>query len=584
MKLYRIKQVLVLLILAAFASCQKIDIKSFDAQAGEIAFDKSSLDAGNQLDTLEIALQSNLPYRLKTASNWITFVKANGLASDKVQIIVARNRELVDRTGIVEAYITDQVKTSLTIVQKAGEVSSETKHLYVKATATASTDGLSWEKATSLDQALKDAENGDVIHVAAGVYRPTVTLTGGSQAGDITFEIAQNIKLIGGYPSQASTGATADPINNKTELNGDDKAIHVLTILAPKTPGQKVEIDGFTLTKGKAGGTGTVPSNGLNISRQHGAGLLIAGSVVELKNMRITDNSSANHNPGVYLTAAADVIIRNSTISNNYCTIASSNGGGIWNDGSRLQLIDSEIVGNRIGGVGAGLYSLNTSVESVNILYNVTIANNVAGMFGANSVGGGIYAREKSQFYLINSTIHSNRAGGNGFGGGIAMYGASQMNLINSTVTANQGGMNNAGSGGSAIQNASAANNSLFIYNSIIAGNVSTGSPELGGNAFASYSIKSSTLGTQVYDYDGKLGTKTFDPQASFGTVGNHGAYGETVPLKGASAATTDGMTTLQLQILGVNLSAINADYLLIDQKNVSRNGKAIMGADISVK
>jgi len=30
--------------------------------------------------------------------------------------------------------------------------------------------------------------------------------------------------------------------------------------------------------------------------------------------------------------------------------------------------------------------------------------------------------------------------------------------------------------------------------------------------------------------------------------------------------------------------SAIDADYLLIVQKNVSRNGKAIMGAEISLK
>lgn len=582
MKVYKLTQLLFVLLIC-LTSCQKLDLKSFAPENGTISFEKNNLEVSSQLDTIEIAVQSNLPFRLKTASSWISFIKANSLESGTVQIIVARNRELSERTGMVEAYITDDVKTSLTIVQKAGEVSTEVKHFYVKSSASSNSDGLSWEKATTLDMALKDAQNGDVIHVAAGVYKPVVNLSGGSQAGDITFEIAQNVKLIGGYPAQATTGAAANA-NNKTELNGDDRATHVLTIVAPKSNGHKVELDGFTITKGKAGGTGSVAVNGINISRQHGAGILIAGSVVEMKNMKVTDNSSFNHNPGIYITAAADVLMKNVSITNNYSTIAASNGGGIWNDGSKLQLIDSEILGNRTGGVGAGLYSLNSSVESVNILYNVTIANNVAGALGSNAVGGGIYAREKSLFYVINSTIYGNKAGGNGFGGGIALYGGTQMNLINSTVSGNQGGMNNAAVGGFAVQNASAGNNSLFIYNSIISGNISTGSLELGGQAFASYSIKSSILSTQVYDYDGKVSTKAFDPTTAFSTFGKNGGYGETIPLKGSSPATTDGMTALQLQILGINLPAIKPDYLILDQNNLSRNNKTVMGADISIK
>lgn len=573
-----------LLFLILHTACQKIEIQSFEPKAGEIAFSKANVEVENALDTIEVDVQSNLPFRLSTKNSWISFVKANAMESGKVSIIVARNRELEARTGTVDAYITDEVRTTLTIVQKAGEVSTETKHYYVKQEGTAAADGLSWAAATSLSQALKLAENGDVVHVAAGVYQPVNNLTGGTQAGDITFEIAQNIKVIGGYPANATEGATANAAVNKTMLNGNDQAIHVMTIVAGKMPNQQVELEGITLTKGKAGGSGSVAVNGINISRQHGGGLLIAGAKVSMKNVIVTDNSSANHCPGVYLTAAADVTMRQVSISNNFTTIAASNGGGIWNDGSKLQLIDSEITGNRIGGVGGGLYSLNSTVESVNILYNVTIANNQTGIFGNNAVGAGIYAREKSQFYIINSTIYGNTAGGNAFGAGISLYGGTQVNLINSTVSGNQGGMNNTGSGGFAIQNASGGNNSLAIYNSIISGNISTSSQELGGSAFANYSIKSSVLGSQVYDYEGKVGSKTFDPTASFAAFGDYAAFGGTRPLKGSSAASTDGMSTTQLEILGVNLPAIDANYLIIDQANQSRNNKNIMGADISLK
>ncbi|MFD2555258.1 hypothetical protein [Sphingobacterium tabacisoli] len=571
--------------LFSLVSCKDIDLESFTPNTGDISFTGTSLDAPNTLDTLWVDVNSNLPFRLKTDASWLSFVKPNGASSGKVGIITARNRELNARTGTVVAYITDAVQAQIQIKQSAGDpIPDVTRHFYVRVDGQVTADGLSWTNATSLHKALDEAVNGDYIHIAAGVYTPSKMLTGGTSAQDATFEIAENVHLIGGYAAQASTGATADPNLYKTEFNGNSKSLHVVTIIAPKAEGQQVELNGITITKGMAGGTGSVSAAGTTVSRQHGGGLFISKAKVRLTNVSIIDNGSANHAPGVYLTALADVTMDQVSVKNNYTTIAASNGGGIWNDGSRLVMYDSEIVGNRIGGVGAGLYSLNTAVESVNILYNVTIAKNTCGIFGNNSVGGGIYAREKSLFYIVNSTIYGNKAGGASFGGGIALYGATTFHLINSTVSGNEAGTTATATGGVGIHNSSANNNNLYIYNSIVSGNLGGSWPDMGGSTYAGYSVMSSVLGTQVLDADGKPTSVQFDPNTSFAAFGQNGGFGDTFPLKGASAATTQGLSALQLEILANNLQGLEGAKLLIDQNNVSRTNKKVMGADVSIK
>ena len=571
--------------LLGVVGCKDIDLESFNPTAGTISFASASLDAPNTLDTLWIDLNSNLPFRLKTDASWISFVKPNGLSSEKVGIITARNRDLAERIGKVVAYVTDEVRAEIQIKQSAGDpLPDVTRHFYVRIDGQPAADGLSWANATSLHKALEEAVNGDYIHVAAGVYIPTKALTGGTSVQDATFEIAENVRIIGGYPAQATNGSLAVPSLHKTEFNGNNKSIHVVTVIASKAQGQQVELNGITITKGMAGGTGSVNASGTVVSKQHGGGLFVAKAKVLLKNVSVIDNGSANHAPGIYITSLADVTMDHVSVKNNYTTIAASNGGGIWNDGSRLVMYDSEIVGNRIGGVGAGLYSLNTAVESVNILYNVTIAKNTCGIFGNNAVGGGIYAREKSLFYVVNSTIYGNKAGGASFGGGIALFGATTFHLISSTVSGNEAGTTATAAGGVGIHNASANNNNLHIYNSMVSGNMGGSWPDMGGSAYANYSVKSSILGTQVLDFDGKPTSIQFDPKTSFATLGLNGGFAETFPLKGTSAATTEGLSALQLEILANNLQALESKKLLIDQNNVSRTNKKVMGADVSIK
>ncbi|WP_353136554.1 BACON domain-containing carbohydrate-binding protein [Pseudopedobacter sp.] len=575
-----------ILFFTSIVSCRKIDQESFTPKTPEISFEQQEVRVGNDVDTIEVDLKSNLPWRVKTAANWLSVLNTNGSADEKVRVAIQKNRTTTEREATLEAYITGNDKSELTIIQNAGDPAPDyTRHFYVRTDGLEGNDGLSWGKSTTLDAALDRALSGDIIHVAAGTYKPTVSITGGNVAtnADKTFEISQNVKLIGGYPEQATVGAVANPEVNKTILSGQlatGKVYHTVVVTALLEQDKQVEIDGFTIRDGSAySANSSVTINGIAVNRSYGGGMIIAGSKVEIKNSIISNNETSTHCAGVFLTGNAHVTFRNSSVSSNSGLVATTNGAGIWNDGSTLYMYDSEVVGNRGGGVGGGIYAINTARTSYNYLFNVTIANNEVGTMGATTrTGAGIYAREKSKFVIVNSTIYGNKNNGSAFGAGISLYGVCTVDLVNSTVSNNDGGQGNTGApAGSGIYNNPAHANILNIYNSIVSGNIGA-TTEVGGTNIS----RSSVIGTGVFNYDGVLEAgQSFDPTTAFNPFGRYGGFGQTIPLaSSASAAAKLGMSTLQLQILASNL-ALESALLSVDQNGKSRSGKTVMGAAI---
>ena len=87
-------------------------------------------------------------------------------------------------------------------------------------------------------------------------------MTGGSTSeSDKTFEVRENIIIIGGYPANAREGDISDPDNNITELTGNSQSNHVLMVTAPKVENQKVTITGITVKDGKALSSGAIQIN-----------------------------------------------------------------------------------------------------------------------------------------------------------------------------------------------------------------------------------------------------------------------------------------------------------------------------------
>ncbi|HEY1200556.1 MAG TPA: BACON domain-containing carbohydrate-binding protein [Niastella sp.] len=583
---FRLTALILLMLPLLVISCYKIDAEGFAVPSPDFSFTAAEMNIANTADTIEISVNANLPWRVATNASWITLLESKGMTSGKIRAVVTQNKDVAARTAEIFGYITADAKVKLTIIQAKGDPLPTTyKVFYVKTTGADTKDGLSWANATTLDAALTKAASGDTIHVAEGTYVPATTITGGDAAiaGDKTFEIDENVTIIGGYPANAATGAIANAALYTTTLSGNDISYHTVVITAQPIGGRQVSLKGLTITKGHAAGSGTVTVNGVGVIRNYGGGMVIGNAKVEMDSCKVIDNKSDLHIPGIYILNLADVTLKHTSISlNTALTNASSNAAGIWNNGCTLRMYDSEITGNQVTGVGGGIYSLNTSIVSYNFLYNVTIADNKVGSATTtNRVGAGIYSREKSQFTIVNCTFYNNTntsSGSSGFGAGLTAYGGSTINIINCTFTKNTGGTGNtATNGGSAIfNNNSPTANTINIYNSVIAGNQGYSS-EVGG---ANISIKSSVTGSAVYNYSGAIEAgQSFDAATMFGTYANHGGFGYNIPVvAGSHAASTLGMTDLQLQALAGNLLLDN-NYYLKDQNHRSRTGSTTMGA-----
>jgi len=272
---------------------------------------------------------------------------------------------------------------------------------YVKAGADASAKGLSWETATSLDYALKTALPGSVLHLAAGTYRPATLLecmTGEGESATPapakeefkSFLIDKNISIIGGYPANASTGAVADASNNKTILDGDGKSYHTIVVSASKVVGEKVVIEGITITGGNSteDAEGFYPCNGTNLSSSNAGGIALLNSIVEMKNVTVKGNKAAN-NAGLYC-ADCEIVMTDCSIDGNEAI--TNVGGALFTSGTRLVMDGCSISNNIAGGIVGGAYlyipekqTLEAEIKKSNFDNNVAVSN-----------AGGLYVRDDS--------------------------------------------------------------------------------------------------------------------------------------------------------------------------------------------
>lgn len=265
---------------------------------------------------------------------------------------------------------------------------------YIKADASADAKGLTWETATTLDNALKTALPGSVLHLAAGTYNPTVAqkyvIGDGDAATEApaqdefkSFLVDKNISIIGGYPANAATGAVADASANKTILDGDGKAYHTLVIGAEKVPGEKVVLEGFTVKGGNtsADAVGSLPCNGVNLAGQNGGGVVLINSAVDMKNVTVTGNKAESF-AGLYCTGC-DINMTGCAIDNN--NSITNVGGAYFTTDTKLVMDGCSISGNTAGVLAGGLELHVPAGEAMEVEFkNTHIDNNTA----AGNAGG----------------------------------------------------------------------------------------------------------------------------------------------------------------------------------------------------
>lgn len=280
---------------------------------------------------------------------------------------------------------------------------------YVTAAGSVEADGLSWASATTLDNALAMAEDGDVIHVAAGTYKPQVALDyngAPEEDGFKNFLIDKNITLIGGYPQTPSEGAEADASLNKTILDGDSKAYHTLIVAAPMASDKRVVINGITVKGGNAANADAkVTLNGNTLNGGQGGGIALLGTSAELNNVTVSDNKAGDAG-GVFSAASKIKMTGGCTITSNNAT---SNGGGArLNSGTDFEMDGCFITGNTAAYAG-GLYLYTASGNALSAkIRNTDISGNTA-----TTNWGGAWVRDDSTTHMLEASFDNCTFSGN---------------------------------------------------------------------------------------------------------------------------------------------------------------------------
>ena len=331
-----------------------------------------------------------------------------------VTLIYESVKEMTYTAGLEETFKSyndaDGFKASAVVpVAFEMDMNSFPRAYYVTADASATGNGAKWSQPATLDYALEYAMAGSTIHIAAGTYKPTKALPYASEEEIILseahngFEVKRNVTIIGGYPASPAEGAIADASVNKTILDGDGKSWHVMVVGAPKTVGEKVVIEGVTIMNGKNTSDNTygiiygTEDNPVKIAGDYAAGLALAGTEVELKNVTITRNSGAN---------AAGLFAVSSKVTMTGCEVAentsSGNGAGAWFSAGTELIMDGCLIRKNDAGTAivGGLYLHAPEGKSLSAeVRNTTITENS----GANQ--GGAYVRDDSGAHLLEASF-----------------------------------------------------------------------------------------------------------------------------------------------------------------------------------
>lgn len=490
--------------------------------------------------------------------------------------------------------------------------------IYVSPAGAGTKTGSDASNAATLDKALAMADDGDVLHLAAGTYKGA-------------FTAAKNVTIQG-------AGKTA------TILDGESTNMP-LHVTAAGDATNKVFIKDITIQNGSGGA---------------GGGILIGTtSFAEISDCLITNNTASTGGGG--LDNGGTTVVSNTTFSSNTCTHASNGGGAVWNmeTTGNLTLNNCVFTNNNATYNGGAVYNKGV-LTSNNCTYSENVAGNNAGAF---------YNSSKSQMFAKGDTYTGNSAKTSGviYNDGNAQatfdevsandnsavdYGAvfrhwskadgGFIRVYNSHIYGNHITATASTRGGTAAEVSGAYGNILFVnctiggndsnrhvgsiyvrenaatckgiivsctitgnthknssysihaggsdsyiavYNSIVAANTNTASGKENQEVSSTAVIKNSvtnnaqTSGLHLYLFDstGAKGTDDYAPVANILCDLDTDVY----PLAGGSnPAVTGGMTTTDLTTLAGTLG-VDSAILLKDQKGNSRSGKQMMGAYI---
>jgi hypothetical protein len=376
--------------------------------------------------------------------------------------------------------------------------------IFVDADANGNQSGASWQDAfVDLSEAVEAAAEGDQIWVAAGVYVPTrqsVYEYGSSDAYYNHFTLPNGANMLGGFDGDETQASQRDPRANITVLSGDidhndttlaegyvgdwlktagdnarniflfpegsevdtstlidglvfsgadeialstEETVRGLTVTNCRFYGNRKAIDGYGLyiidnCWFEGNSIGPVTKNASHFSNSHFMGNATGLSLSGADSGIITvDNCVFDNNATGLRFNSERALIKNCEFTNNRS--GSYDGAGMDLSGGEVDVVNCLFEGNEAGRSGGAIATLATDLT----LINCKLKNNRANLdpdsyHGAWGAGAGIYAYYNSNVYIYNSLITGNIAQAEG--SAIALRENSEAELFNVTVAGNGGG------------------------------------------------------------------------------------------------------------------------------------------------
>jgi uncharacterized repeat protein (TIGR01451 family) len=308
------------------------------------------------------------------------------------------------------------------IVDMGAYEAEGTRVIYVDGDATGLNSGLSWTDAyTDVQDALAEAETGDQIWMAEGVYRPTEGST-----RTLSFQLEGGVGLYGGFVGTETSRDQRDWDTHVVTLSGDigilgnetDNSYHVVVGSGVT---ETAVLDGFVVSGGR--GDGSSPYN-------RGGGMYINGGSPTVRNCSFVGNSGS-FGGGMYMSNSSAPALVGITFGGN----TAIDGGGLYSSNSSPEMVNVSFLGNSadwLGGEGGGVYNTGGSPS----LTNGILSGNSAGS------GGGLYNTGGNPV-LVNVSFHDNSSSS---GGGIYSGSGSPV-VANTILWANSGGQIVTGTG-----------------------------------------------------------------------------------------------------------------------------------------
>lgn len=251
--------------------------------------------------------------------------------------------------------------------------------IFVDAAAAGNNDGSSWLDAyVYLQDALADANFGDQIRVAEGIYYPDHNTSNPSGSGDaaVSFDLKDGIAVYGGFPTGGGFWADRDISDNPAILSGNigsqatsaDNSYHVVTAV---NNSRKTVINGFVIQDGYA--------YGMLAGGAYGGGMYsIASDSTIVVGCTFINNTAYTLGGGFYTDCNSTLI--NCRLINN---LTQMSGGGLYNANGDTALINCEFILNQATSSGGAVFNNNISLSLLGCSLYANQAQNGGGVYNA---------------------------------------------------------------------------------------------------------------------------------------------------------------------------------------------------------